>query len=433
MHRFFAFAFCFFATSAFSAEEPPLREKIQDEHAVGAEGWIYNDIARGFAEAKRTGKPLFVTFRCVPCKDCAGFDAEVAKGSEVIQEIAAEHFVPVRQVEMKGVDLSQFQFDHDLNWAAMFLNADGTVYARYGTQSAAGADAYNSVEGLANTMRRVLELHAKYPGNKAELEAKRGPDKPYETALEMPGLENREKLAGVTARNNCIHCHMIHDAEQNAAYESGAFREDMLWRYPLPENLGLVINPQSGVRVMKVLPGSPAERAGLRAGEDVTHVAGQAITSVADIQWALHGLSNDDETVTVRTNKSSERELALPAGWKRTDISWRGSLWSLRPKLPVWMEPAEEPQRKAAGINAEDVPLLVKWINKGQPGGRAAFDAGLREGDLVVALDGKPLRFEKSPEFVMHVKLNYEVGQELPLTVLGKDGKQREVTINLVE
>ena len=32
---------------------------------------------------------------------------------------------------MKGGDLSQFQFDYDLNWAAMFVNADGTVYASY--------------------------------------------------------------------------------------------------------------------------------------------------------------------------------------------------------------------------------------------------------------------------------------------------------------
>ena len=59
---------------------------------------------------------------------------------------------------MKWVDLSQFQFNYDLNWAAMFVNADGTVYARYRTQSAAGADDYNSIASLEKTMRRVLAL-----------------------------------------------------------------------------------------------------------------------------------------------------------------------------------------------------------------------------------------------------------------------------------
>jgi hypothetical protein len=28
--------------------------------------WIYNDLKEGIAQAKATGKPLFVVFRCVP-------------------------------------------------------------------------------------------------------------------------------------------------------------------------------------------------------------------------------------------------------------------------------------------------------------------------------------------------------------------------------
>lgn len=28
--------------------------------------WIYNDFAKGVAEAKQTGKPLLVVLRCVP-------------------------------------------------------------------------------------------------------------------------------------------------------------------------------------------------------------------------------------------------------------------------------------------------------------------------------------------------------------------------------
>jgi len=418
-------------SSAFAEEAPILRDKLQDEHAVGADSWIYNDIARGFEEAKRTGKPLFVTFRCVPCKDCEGFDAEVAKGSELIQQIAAESFVPVRQVEMKGVDLSQFQFDHDLNWAAMFLNADGTVYARYGTQSAAGADAYNSIQGLANTMRRVLALHERYPANKAELEGKRGEDKSYTTALEMEGLRNKEKLAGETARNNCIHCHMIHDAENLSAYESGTFNDDLLWRYPLPENVGLSINPQSGVRIMKVLADSPAAKAGLAAGENVTHVNGQAITSIADVQWVLQRLKNAGDSVSIRTDKSGPHELQLTEGWKQNDISWRGSLWSLPPKFPVWMPPIDDAQRKSLGVPDDETPLLVKWINTGEPAGRAARDAGLKEGDIVVAIDGKPMQFADTPHFVMHVKLSYKPGDELPLTVVGKDGRERDVRVKL--
>ncbi len=418
--------------AAASAEEPSLRERIKDEHAVGADGWVYNDIAAGFAEASRTGKPLFVTFRCVPCKNCEGFDAEVAQGSELIRELAVENFVPVRQVEMKGVDLSQFQLDRDLNWAAMFLNADGTVYARYGTQSAAGADAYNSVEGLSATMRRVLKAHAAYPANKAEFAAKRGADKPYKTALEMPGLENRGKLAGATERSNCIHCHMIHDAEQTAAVAAGTFTRDMIWRFPLPENAGLVVNPQSGVRVMKVVAGSPAEAAGVRAGEDVTHMNGPAILAIADMQWALHGLKNAGDSVAVRTDKGGERTLSLPAGWKETDVSWRASLYSLPPRMPVWLEPVAEAKRKDYGLPEGATPFEVRWINAGRPGGKAARAAGLHEGDVIVGLAGRPILFADSRHLVQHLKLNYSVGDELPLTVVRK-GQEETVRVKLVE
>src|SRR5690606_1892047 len=149
----------------------------------------------------------------------------------------------------------------------------------------------------------------------------------------------------------------------------------------LPENIGLMMNPQSGVRVMRVVAESAAAGGGVKQGDEITHVEGQAITSIADIQWALHGLPNDDTTVTVTTTNGSY-DLAWPAGWKQTDISWRGSLWSLHPVLPVWMEPASDEQRRNARVGDDDVPLLVKWINRGRSGGQAAFDAGLREGDL---------------------------------------------------
>jgi thioredoxin-related protein len=104
-----------------------LRERLRDANGVRDELWVYNDIPKAREEARRVNKPLFVTFRCVPCRDCAAFDADVANGNERVREFAMQNFVSVRQVEMKGVDLSQFQFDHDLNWAAMFIHPDGTV------------------------------------------------------------------------------------------------------------------------------------------------------------------------------------------------------------------------------------------------------------------------------------------------------------------
>ena len=184
---------------------------------------IYNNIDAARAEAKRTNKPLFVTFRYVPCHACKRFDAEAAKNNQQIIRLAQEQFVAVRQVEMKWVDMSQFQFDYDLNWAAMFVNADDTVYARYGNQSAADSDAYNSIASVEKTMRRVLALHEDYSNNKNGLAGKLGKPKPYKTALEMPGMKHRAKLSRSTARNNCVQCHNIHDAVHEQLYRDQKF------------------------------------------------------------------------------------------------------------------------------------------------------------------------------------------------------------------
>jgi hypothetical protein len=420
------------AMSSVLRADDPLRTRLGDEQGVRTDVWVYNDIAAATEQARREDKPLFVTFRCVPCKACAAFDADVANGNELVRAFAKDKFVAVRQVEMKNVDLSLFEFDHDLNWAAMFVNADGVVYARYGTQSAEGPDAFNSIEGLLNTMRRVLELHAAYPGNLDELRGKRGTKPPGTMALELPGMQNAEKLEKETTRSNCIHCHMVHDAQHFQAQETGTFTRDQLWKFPLPDNVGLKIDPDSGVRVEEVVAGSPAEKAGLSSGDEVVRMNGQRITSIADMQWVLHGLPHEDASLDVEVDGGVTRALALQDGWKEHDISWRGSIWSVSPRLNVWAPTLTSDRQRALGIGESETAFLVKWINRAAPGGRSAFDCGLRENDVIVALEGDPLPQMTPAQFNLHIKLNYKVGDELPVTVV-RDGERHDVRIRLAE
>lgn len=423
-----ATVFCFFVGPIAGDE---LRERLKDANGAQTDLWVYNDIPKAIAEARRTGKPLFVTFRCVPCKDCAAFDADVANGNERVRDLAKEKFVSVRQVEMKGVDLSQFQFDHDLNWAAMFINADGVVYARYGTQSAEGSDAYNSIDGLVATMNRVLELHANYPSNKGELDGKLGAPKPQSSALEMPGLSNPAKYAEQTTRSNCIHCHNIHDAEHQQAIVAGKWSPDIMYKFPLPDNVGLTIDRTNGIRITSVEPDSAASRAGLEPGEDIVRMNGQAIASIADMQWVLHHLPGSDAKLSIETSRSGKHELRLAAGWRKLDFSWRGSMWNAPPRLHVWLPELTSDEKKKLGLPETDTPLEARWINRQTPGGERAYADGLREKDVVLALAGKPIRM-KSNQFQSHVKLNYKIGDKLPLTIL-RGGKRMELELTLVE
>jgi hypothetical protein len=414
------------------AERGKVPQGLKDFHAEGTDLWIYNDIKKAMAEAKKQNKPIFVTFRCVPCHACKSFDAEVAKGSKRVADIAKEHFISVRQVEMKDVDLNLFQFDYDLNWAAMFINAEGVVYARYGTQSAEGPDAYNSIESLAKTMNRVVELHKAYPKNKDELTGKRGKDKPYSTALEMPGLLRKDKFRGTTSRQNCIHCHNIHDAEQYTAQKNKTFTFDMMYRYPLPENIGLRMDRDEGTMIKSTE--TVARRAGLRPRDVITHVGGQRIVSIADMQWVLHNLSDNNTKVDLqvkRGSKSSTHAIQLAKGWKKTDFSWRGSMWSVKPRPGFWAPLLKEDELRKRRLPTNRKITHVKWINTGSPEGRSAKNAGLRHGDVIIGVGNKA--YDMTPrEFNLHLRLNYRVGDKLPLTVL-RGGKKMQITIPLVE
>ena len=48
--------------AAVAADQPtPLQKSLGDLNVHGS--WIYNDLGAGFAQSKKTGKPLLVVFR----------------------------------------------------------------------------------------------------------------------------------------------------------------------------------------------------------------------------------------------------------------------------------------------------------------------------------------------------------------------------------
>ena len=60
----------------------------------------------------------------------------------------------MRVVKANDLDLAQFQFDFGLTFAIVFMNADKTIYGRYGSRSSReNAESDVSVEGLAQTMK----------------------------------------------------------------------------------------------------------------------------------------------------------------------------------------------------------------------------------------------------------------------------------------
>ena len=128
---------------------------------------------------------------------------------------------------------------------------------------------------------------------------------------------------------------------------------------------------------------------------------------------------------------SGRHEVALTAGWKKHDFSWRGSMWNAPPRLHVWLPEVTGDALARLGLPKTDSALEARWINKEGAGGRQAFADGLREKDIIIAAAGEPIRMD-SRQFQSYLKLNYKVGEQLPLTIL-RDGKKMELNITFVE
>lgn len=297
---------------------------------------------------------------------------------------------------MNGADLSLFQFDYDLTFSAFFLNADRTIYGRFGTRSDR-ADALKdfSMDSFRLALERALEWHAEHPKNRARFAAKTGPRPRYPRPELIPKLKKYSAeldTKGPVAKS-CIHCHQVGETLRGFYRDKGEpIPAATLYPYPMPEILGLELDRKTIARVKGVSRGSPAAAAGLRPGDEVAALRGQPILSVADIQWALHGAPDKGAIALVarRGGEDVTLSLELEAGWRaRSDLSWRVTTWSLRRMASggIKLRALSDKERRGAGIKEGRLALEIEHL--GQYGPHAAAKrAGFRKGDIFVRYDG---------------------------------------------
>src|SRR5262245_57653930 len=113
--------------AAMGYAKSPLGESLKDIDV--ADHWIYDDWPAAVQQAKATGKPILAVCRCAPCPPGKTLDAAVMQPDPALAEIEKK-FVCVRIIQGNRLDLDLFQYDYDMSWSAMFLNADKTIYGR---------------------------------------------------------------------------------------------------------------------------------------------------------------------------------------------------------------------------------------------------------------------------------------------------------------
>ncbi|KAF0246637.1 MAG: PDZ/DHR/GLGF domain-containing [Planctomycetota bacterium] len=337
----------------------------------------------------------------------------------------AKDFVCVRVIQMRGIDTSVFQFDYDLTWCGFFLNADLTVYGRYGSRNAGRdkSDQLMSVDGLKAALTKALALHKNYPANKATLKAKTG--KPYAQKLPetMPAIADQFKQDDLPKK--CIHCHHVWRGIRRTMMNAKQVLPDtLIYLYPFPDSFGMQMETADGTKVRQVVKDSIADKAGVKAGDEVEAVSGTPIVSLADIQFILQNCA-DNENLKVEVARGGEKKSLtanLCGDWRKsTDFTWRDSCYDLR--IGFQSEALTADERKQAGL--KDGGLKIKPMYAQSP----AKKAGFQDGDILLSVGGQPIPATER-EFLALLRQKFLVGQKLKFA-LHRGGKKTDLTMDL--
>jgi S1-C subfamily serine protease len=280
-----------------------------------------------------------------------------------------------------------------------------------------------SLQGLAEALQGTLELHANYANVKESLAGKRG--QPLEVASPelYPSLKNKFtdslNYEGDVVKS-CIHCHQIGDAQREYYWHAKKpIPDKILWPYPHPKMVGLIMNPNSMATVQEVSQDSIASVAAIKAGDKIKSLDGQPILSIADIQWVLHGVDPAGGEIPVKIDRGGETVhtvLEFQKDWRRAgDLSWRVTTWGLR--------------RIGAGgmvLEQADGGLRVKRTGKYGPHATAR-KVGFREGDLITAFDGRS-DLDSEQDLLTYVVTSKKPGDLVDVRVKRGD---KELTLKL--
>src|SRR5208283_1730569 len=156
----------------------------------------------------------------------------------------------------------------------------------------------------------------------------------------------------------------------------------------LAKSFGL--SDTNGALVAQVIPGSPAEKAGIKAGDVISKFNGKEVTGAAELKNLVGELKpgtavkltvhrekktfDVNATVSERTAQALAEAPTGPAGGAATSTD-----------LGVTLEKVPAAAAEKMGLK-EGVGLAIKQVNPDSVGGKM----GLQEGDVILEIDGKP-------------------------------------------
>ncbi len=333
---------------------------------------------------------------------------------------------------MAGVDIHVFDFDFDLTFCVLLMNADGTIYHTYGGRDWTDPQSHLSMKAFVDVLRKTVREHEAYSADP------RPPKKrPKLTVERIPPMAERIRKG---KQPTCYHCHTVHDMLHEDRKQRGAWKRADTWIWPDPVEVGLRLDKEKQAVVRAVEAKSAAARAGIRPTDRLTSLGGRRVLTFGDVQRVLdeapHGATSIPVT-WMRAEGEKRGALRLPAQWKEADprvYAWRPSKWPLSPKPGFGGRELKRGELTKLGL-AEDafafrVGYVVTWGPNAHTG-RNARKAGIRKGDIVTSIGGK-VDFDSVSHFHAWFRLTQKAGSKVEI-VRYRKGKKAVLTMDVIE
>lgn len=383
------------------------------------------DFQKALEQARLTRRPILVTWRCLPCKQCAEFDKGVLDGSPKLTPLL-RRFVTVRLTDAAFLDERYFPFkthqDLDLSWWAYFLSSEGEYYGVFGGKDHVSDATRISESALVKSMERVLAHHYDPRRKKWNVDLPVGfASKTKSSPKDLKGYQLLGKIRPELGKpfqlfGSCIHCHQVGDMLNIEAMDDGTFNLDQFnGQWPLPENVGILLDRDDGLLVKQITPLSPAAEAGIKAGDQLGMANGMRLYGQADFRGVLHRAAIGEDLIQVAWTREGQAQagiLRVQTGWRKTENSWRKTVYDGVYGPGMGFFPLKGPKSgKGQGLSVKP------WMGQ-NPKDRPIYQTGLRAHMEIIEINGMTQDME-TRQLIAWFRLNFKSGQEVTYTVRG--------------
>jgi S1-C subfamily serine protease len=287
-----------------------------------------------------------------------------------------------------------------------------------------------------NTLKRVLDHHYDPRRTKLNLDGP-APDlsQPAKPPTALPGYASwseGKKFDKRTADAGCLHCHQVGEVLRQPSLDAHTFdkvRDTQIW--PLPENVGIKLDRDDGLRVTEVTADSPAVLAGIKAGDELAAADGRLLFSQTDFRGVLHRGpqgAGSIELVWMHDGKPMTGTLNVTDGWRKTDLGWRASIANGNIGVSPGFFPVPASKADRDKYHLPENTMAVKPFGISPE----AAAAGLTRTSIVTAVSDDSRNLSARP-FLVWFRMNHQPGDRVTFTIKEPSGEPKQITYTLAK